>query len=127
MSALSAVDILLQSGSDSPDSSQQYSAGGYSEDEFELVDLDQRSKSQEKIPLAITEKTKEERVAELKQGLRDGSITPNQRKNVERLISDLESGIQWYLYQDGRQVTHLSRNFSRVLWKEASPDDICVG
>ncbi|KAF3159168.1 hypothetical protein TWF225_007563 [Orbilia oligospora] len=127
MSALSAVDILLQSGSDSPDSSQQYSAGGYSEDEFELVDLDQRSKSHEKIPPAITEKTKEERVAELKQGLRDGSITPNQRKNVERLISDLESGIQWYLYQDGRQVTHLSRNFSRVLWKEASPDDICVG
>ncbi|KAF3086394.1 hypothetical protein TWF569_008553 [Orbilia oligospora] len=127
MSALSTVDILLQSGSDSPDSSQQYSAGGYSEDEFELVDLDQRSKSQEKIPPAITEKTKEERVAELKQGLRDGSITPNQRKNVERLILDLESGIQWYLYQDGRQVTHLSRNFSRVLWKEASPDDICVG
>ncbi|KAF3288440.1 hypothetical protein TWF970_005510 [Orbilia oligospora] len=127
MPALSTVDILLQSGSDSPDSSQQYSAGSYSEDEFELVDLDQRSKSQEKIPPAIAEKTTEERVAELKQGLRDGSITPNQRKNVERLISDLENGIQWYLYQDGRQVTHLSRNFSRVLWKEASPDDICVG
>ncbi|KAF3169119.1 hypothetical protein TWF106_001468 [Orbilia oligospora] len=127
MSTLSTVDILLQSGSDSPDSSQQYSSGSYSEDEFELVDLDQRSKSQEKIPPAIAEKTTEERVAELKQGLRDGSITPNQCKNVERLISDLENGIQWYLYQDGRQVTHLSRNFSRVLWKEASPDDICVG
>ncbi|KAF3317088.1 hypothetical protein TWF173_000344 [Orbilia oligospora] len=127
MSALSTVDILLQSGSDSPDSSQQYSAGSYSEDEFELVDLDQRLKSQENIPPAIAEKTTEDRVVELKQGLRDGSITPNQRKNVERLISDLENGIQWYLYQDGRQVTHLSRNFSRVLWKEASPDDICVG
>ncbi|KAF3197543.1 hypothetical protein TWF679_003111 [Orbilia oligospora] len=127
MSTLSTVDILLQSGSDSPDSSQQYSSGSYSEDEFELVDLDQRSKSQEKIPPDIAEKTTEERVAELKQGLRDGSITPNQCKNVERLISDLENGIQWYLYQDGRQVTHLSRNFSRVLWKEASPDDICVG
>ncbi|KAK6504177.1 hypothetical protein TWF506_002384 [Arthrobotrys conoides] len=129
MVALSVVDIPL-SGSDSSNRRQQYSAGSLSEeDEFELVYLNQASKSQEKIPLDLennTENATEERIVELKQGLEDGSITPNQHKNVKRLISDLENGVQWYLYQDGRQVTHLSRNFSRVLWKEASPEDICA-
>ncbi|KAK6532957.1 hypothetical protein TWF281_007126 [Arthrobotrys megalospora] len=103
--------------------SRRHSGGSSSEDDgFELVDFD--TKSHESIAFTNTENTTADRITELKQALKDGNITPNQKKNVERVILDLEKGVEWYLYEDGRHVTHMTRNFSRVLWKELGPHDI---
>ncbi|KAK6342851.1 hypothetical protein TWF718_008233 [Orbilia javanica] len=114
---------MAYSGNDS-DASRRCSAGSFSEDDgFQMVpvNVDASNQTDKSTEARIAA---EERIAELKRGLRDGTVTPNQQRNVVRLISDLENGVQWYLYQDGRQVTHESRNFSRVLWKEMAPDDI---
>ncbi|KAK6505558.1 hypothetical protein TWF481_007452 [Arthrobotrys musiformis] len=119
---------LLRNSSDNI--SRRWSGGSFAEvDGFQLVNFDiTGSHYQDSFPntqnTTISPADRHQRIAELKQGLKDGSVTPNQRKNVERLILDLESGIQWYLYEDGRRVTHMSRNFSRVLWKEMAPEDI---
>ncbi|KAJ6257725.1 hypothetical protein Dda_7513 [Drechslerella dactyloides] len=59
------------------------------------------------------------RIAALQQAIRDGTVTANQTRNVQRVIADLRDGVEWSLYQDGVRVTHETRNFSRLLWKEA--------
>ncbi|EWC45958.1 hypothetical protein DRE_04751 [Drechslerella stenobrocha 248] len=70
------------------------------------------------------------RIALLQQALRDGSVTANQTKNVQRVIADLHAGIAWALYQDGDHVTPSTCNFSRLLWREpaiTSPPDAVAG
>ncbi|KAK6336376.1 hypothetical protein TWF696_001937 [Orbilia brochopaga] len=70
---------------------------------------------------SVTGANATERIAALQQALRDGTVTANQTRNVQRVIADLRDGVEWTLYQDGVRVTHETRNFSRLLWKETAP------